>query len=182
MTAILDAPVAETGQPVLRITAHRVPDPEPPYDVHVPVPTTAALALAPWVPPPQVPVLRLVPEPEPKPDTFDPVRTPRDDLEDPEPRAAMLVRAVLEALSGDRAVGQLMRWTTPELYSRLEALAATYADRPWAATVRKVLVAEPLPGIAEVTALVRRGGRTLALALRMEGVDGRWLLTAVDLG
>ena len=35
---------------------------------------------------------------------------------------------------------------------------------------------------AEVAALVRRGVRTTAVALRLEGLDGRWQCTALELG
>jgi hypothetical protein len=176
-------PLPPDYQPVLRVTAHRVPDAEPPYDDGFTAPVRGALALAPWVAPAHMPALRLVPEPVDLDDdgTFDPVRTPRTALEDPAPRATVLARALLEALAGDRPLGQLMRWTTPEVFAQLEPLVTTRAQRPWAATLRKVLVAEPLPGIAEATAIVQRGARTGALALRLEGIDGRWVLTALQL-
>jgi len=53
--------------------------------------------------------------------------------------------------------------------------------RPWARSVRSVHVSEPTDGVAEVTAVVDRGSRCAALALRMQGLDGRWLITALDL-
>jgi hypothetical protein len=43
-------------------------------------------------------------------------------------------------------------------------------------------VSEPADGVAEVCALVRRGARSTAVALRMEGMDGRWQCTAIELG
>lgn len=113
---------------------------------------------------------------------FDPVRTPRDQLEDPAPRAAVLARAILESLAGDRPIAQLARWLTPDVLDLLPPLIAAHRHRPWAATLRRVLVAEPTPGIAEVTAIIQRGPRTGALALRLEGMDGRWLVTALQLG
>jgi hypothetical protein len=45
-----------------------------------------------------------------------------------------------------------------------------------------VHVAEPADGVAEVAAMVRRGARTTAVAVRLEGLDGRWQCTAVELG
>jgi hypothetical protein len=36
-------------------------------------------------------------------------------------------------------------------------------------------------GVAEVTAVIRRGARTLAVALRLEGIDGRWMCTALQM-
>jgi hypothetical protein len=126
--------------------------------------------------------LRLVPPPEPKEDRWSAAqRTPRESLEEPAPRATVLARALLEALAGDRPLGQLMRWTSPEVFAQLEPLVASSAARPWAATVRRVLVHEPAPGVAEVTAVVDRGPRTGAMAFRLEGVDGRWLVTALQI-
>jgi hypothetical protein len=48
--------------------------------------------------------------------------------------------------------------------------------------VRSLHVSEPADGVAEVCALVRRGGRSTAVALRLEGMDGRWKCTAIELG
>jgi hypothetical protein len=172
-------------EPVLHITAHRLPDPEAPYDDRVPVPTHGALALAPYVPSAQPPVLRLVTETEPDLEDdgqFDPVRTPRTELENPAPRAALLARALLEALCGVRPLHQLARWTTPDVFEQLEPHVASRGHRPWAATVRRVFVTEPTPGVAEVTAVVQRGPRAGAVAMRLEGLDGRWLVTALQLG
>jgi hypothetical protein len=36
--------------------------------------------------------------------------------------------------------------------------------------------------VAELAAVVRRGGRMAAIALRLEGVDGRWQCTALQIG
>ena len=43
-------------------------------------------------------------------------------------------------------------------------------------------MSEPVDGVAEVAALVRRGARSTAVALRLEGLDGRWQCTALELG
>jgi hypothetical protein len=168
----------------IELRAYRGPSPEPPYDDDgAPVPESRGLR--PWPGHhPRVP-LRLVPSPDEalKQDPWAaPKRTPREELEEPLPRATVLARALLEAVAGDRPLGQLMRWTTPEVFASLEPLLAARASRPWAATVRRVLVAEPTPGVAEVTAIVDRGPRAGVMALRMEGLDGRWLVTALQLG
>lgn len=169
--------------PRLRVRAYRAPNPEAPYVEGEPGRLRRSPALAPWVG--EQRALRLVPEPEPDLDddgAFEPQRTPREQLEDPRPRAATLARALLEALAGDRPLGQLMRWTTPEVFAQLEPLVAPRGSRPWSANVRKLFVAEPAPGVAEVTAVVQRGPRCGALALRLEGLDGKWLVTALHLG
>ncbi|HEU0132642.1 MAG TPA: Rv3235 family protein [Mycobacteriales bacterium] len=178
------APVEPYAPPRLRVTARRIPDCEPEYDDGPRHPVIrGSLALAPYAPRGAAPALRLVPEPDVEDDgAFDPVRTPREDLEDPRPRAAILVRAVLETLAGTRPVGQLMRWTSADVFAELEPLVAAHRSTPWVVTLRRVLVSEPVPGVAEVSAVVQRGARAGALALRLEGVDGRWLVTALQLG
>ena len=45
------------------------------------------------------------------------------------------------------------------------------------AVVRRVRVCEPADGIVEACAVVVSHGRVRALALRLEGLDGRWLVT-----
>lgn len=98
--------------------------------------------------------------------------------------AARVVQAIVEVLGGVRPVGQLVRWTTTEVYDEIAGLVVP-GPRPCApprAVVRSVHVAEPADGVAEVCALVRRGARSTAVALRLEGRDGRWQCTALELG
>jgi hypothetical protein len=45
-----------------------------------------------------------------------------------------------------------------------------------------VHVCEPVDGVAEVSAVARRDGRAHAVAARLEGIDGRWRCTAVQIG
>ena len=64
--------------------------------------------------------------------------------------------------------------------------------RPTAALVRRrrrprsssgrVHVCEPVDGVAEVSAVARRAGRAHAVAARLEGLDGRWRCTALQIG
>ena len=118
-------------------------------------------------------------------------RTGRAELPSPGPLAAVAVRALLEVLAGDRPARQLSGWVSPTLLTRLEQrVGNARRGRPWAATVRSVHVTEPADGVAEVAAVItggtgvagQPGGRCRALALRLEGVDGRWNVTALHLG
>lgn len=167
----------------VRVTAHLVPETDPPYDDGEPAAVLVPEAdLAPYAGVPAM--LRLVApdgrdgpdDGEPAEDSFDPVATARHDLEDPLPRAAVLARALIEAAAGLRPIGQLARWVTDDVLAILHTLVAHRSSQPSA--LRRVLVSEPLPGIAEVTAIVQRGPRAQAMAIRMEGYDGRWLVTA----
>jgi len=198
-------------QPTLRRLP--APDCEPPYDDELATPTAGGgwssaaaiasgavqgtLALAFVLPTgvPAVPVapvgLRLVPA-APKADAqdrldeveFGPQPTSRSALPEPHGWAARLVQALIEVLAGDRPVGQLVRWTSTEVYDEVSALTLPRGSggRTSRGIVRSVHVSEPVDGVAEVAALVRRGRRTNAIALRLEGLDGRWQCTALELG
>jgi hypothetical protein len=163
--------------PRVHVTAHLVPETDPPYDDGQPSERLVPEAdLTPYAGVPSF--LRLVPPVAGEPDegSFDPVPTDRAELEDPLPRAAMLARALIEAAAGVRPIDQLARWVTSDVLAILYTMVANRSAQPCA--LRRVLVSEPLPGVAEVTAIVLRGARTEAMALRMEGYDGRWLVTA----
>lgn len=115
-------------------------------------------------------------------EVFDTVRTRRAALPPPGPRAAVLIRAVLETISGDRPPVQLMRWVTPAVFEDIESAIYAGSARCWAASMRRLVVTEPADGVAEVAAVVQRGVRATALAMRLEGLDGRWVVTALQLG
>lgn len=115
---------------------------------------------------------------------FGPQPTTRSNLPEPRVWAARLVQALVEVLAGDRPVGQLVRWTSTDVYDEVAArtLPGTAVPGSSRGVVRSVHVSEPVDGVAEVAALVRRGRRTSAVALRLEGLDGRWQCTAIELG
>lgn len=95
--------------------------------------------------------------------------------------AVIVVRAIVEALGGVRLVSHLVGWTTPRLQSDLERIAAQLSDRR-RGQVRSVRVSEPRPGVAEVSAMITRGARAAARALRMEAAGGRWRVTTLQVG
>jgi hypothetical protein len=123
---------------------------------------------------------------------FAPRPTPRADLPEPMPWAGRLVQGILEVLSGMRPVSQLVRWTTTDVYdsictraehrSRLMSEPRDITPGRLAEVVRSVHVSEPVDGVAEVCAIVQQGPRCRAVALRLEGIDGRWQCTALQIG
>lgn len=117
---------------------------------------------------------------------FGPQSTGRADLPDPEAWAQRLLTAILEAMDGVRPAGQLSRWISPDIRERITRrgiLARQRHQRPGGAhRVRALRVCEPADGIAEVAAVISHRARVRAVALRMTGVDGRWLITALELG
>lgn len=94
--------------------------------------------------------------------------------------ASVLARALVEVLSGRRPVAQLRVHCAPEIYAGLlERPIPGPMSLPHLLTVH---VCEPADGVAEVSAVFRRAERVRALAFRIQGVDGRWRITALQLG
>lgn len=112
---------------------------------------------------------------------FDPQPTPRSALPEPRGWSGRLVQAMVEVLAGDRPSAQLVRWTTGDVYDEVRQRVRSDARGATRPVVRSLHVCEPADGVAEVCALVQRGMRSTAIALRLEGVDGRWQCTALEL-
>lgn len=134
-----------------------------------------ALDLAPLpLPLPETPELRLV--------------APTEDPACIQPWAARFAQAVVEVLSGDRSVTQLIRWTDEEVYAQLQRRAdllrriggvPTLRVRP---QVRSVHVMCPHDQIAEVSVHVRHGQRSRCMAARLERFRGHWRCVALEIG
>jgi len=113
--------------------------------------------------------------------------TPGHVLPAPGPWAAQFVQAALEVTTGRRPHSQLTRWTTDEVRARLALRADLARRRRDTRPVRRIVVRStrvcvPRDGVAEASAVVTDGQRTRAVALRLEGLDGRWRVTALELG
>lgn len=110
-------------------------------------------------------------------------------LPDPRLWSARLAQALVEVLAGDRPLQQLVRWTSADVYRKIERRARIVARGDGAerlgdvrAAVRSVHLCEPRGGVAEACMLVQQGARSRAIAIRLEGVDGRWQCTALEFG
>jgi hypothetical protein len=102
-----------------------------------------------------------------------------------------IVQAVVEIVGGDRPVSQLLRWTTPEVYQDLARRAQLVAravgrspgeggiqgTRPLVVGLHTCFVAAE---VAEVSAHVRYGRRSRAVAARFERRRDRWVCTALE--
>jgi len=115
--------------------------------------------------------------------------TPTAALPDVRAWAGRLGRSIAEVLTGDRPAQQLMRWTNDAVFTdlcrRSEALAGagtTHRGMRNRVSVVSVHVCEPRDGVAEASVHVRHGLRSRAYALRLEGLDGRWRCTALQMG
>lgn len=117
---------------------------------------------------------------------FGPQSTSRSDLPDPTAWAGRLITAILESMDGLRPANQLNRWVTPEIRERVARRGIRSRQRHQrpggALQIRTLRVCAPVDGVAEVAAVIGYRARVRAVALRMSGVDGRWLITALELG
>ena len=131
------------------------------------------------------------PGPRPRPEQsrcaeeeFGPTWTRRAELPDPQAAGRRLVTLTLESFAGRRPVAQLRPLVTPPLFTALSERRrprwCTEGNAPL--LVSSVHVAEPVDGVAEVSAVARRGGRAHAVAARLEGIDGQWRCTALQIG
>lgn len=104
--------------------------------------------------------------------------------------AARFAQAVVEVIAGDRSLTQLIRWTTPQVYTDLvRRTAALNSVTPvderrhtLRAQVRSVHLFSPTATSAEVSVHVRHGERSRAIAGRIECEESRWRCTALQFG
>ncbi len=113
-------------------------------------------------------------------DFFDRQPTSRHALPEPREWLRHLLRVVLECLEGWRPAVQLRQFAVPEVVT-VVAARRKQVGRPGAAPrVCSLRVTEPVNGVVESCAVVHRGGRPQAVAIRLEGLDGRWQCVALD--
>lgn len=117
--------------------------------------------------------------------TFDRQPTSTADLPQPGPFAARLAIAAIEVAAGARPATQLMRHCAPRVFESLVRRQAHRAGRSTArphVVLRRVRVCHVRDGVVEATVIVAVGRRVRPLAVRLEGLDGRWLMTALEIG
>lgn len=178
---IAPEPPAAGASPVRAFHLTVVPTPQPPASDGPALPLVRR-----GIAPPRVPHR---PGPRPREQhqrlgDFGPTWSARGDLPDPGLAGRRLFVLVLEGLAGLRPLTQVQRLTSPNLYGGL-----TTRPRPaWCSggtapvLLGPVHVCEPVDGVAEVSAVARRSGRAHAVAARLEGLDGRWRCTALQIG
>ncbi|MGV8976788.1 MAG: Rv3235 family protein [Cellulomonas sp.] len=107
---------------------------------------------------------------------------------DPTSVCCSLVLAAVESLAGIRAVAQLARWVTPEVYQALSTRAALTVRvlGARAATcrpeVRRVRVCRIGEHVAEASVVIDDGRRVRAVAVRLESWRGSWRAVALEIG
>jgi len=117
---------------------------------------------------------------------FAPQPTPSRDLPDATQWSRQVLRVLLEVMDGSRPARQLKRWVTHPIHDRAARRGIVARRRGGRAhkpnVVLSVHVCTPVDGVAEVAALVVHNSRHRAVALRLTGVDGRWLVTVLEMG
>jgi len=121
---------------------------------------------------------------------FDRQPTGTRELPDVRRWVARLSLAAVEVDAGARPLSQLRRWLGDDVYDQLlrasRRRTMRVADprgrqpgRPPRIVLRTVRTCEVADGVVEACAVVDDGRRAWALALRLEGADGRWRCTAL---
>lgn len=105
----------------------------------------------------------------------------------PEPQrfAHFIVVATLEALHGVRSAAQLRRFLAPRVHAAVAARAACAVRRigsPPPIVVRSTRADHVSEARVEACAVVEVAGRCRAVALRLQAYDGRWRVTALEMG
>jgi len=105
------------------------------------------------------------------------------ELGDPKPVLAFLAQAVIETLAGIRDVEQSARWLSDSVYQQLRqrAMQANRARAEQHArilrpnlVIGKITTFSPRQGVLEGVVIVHNQGRARAVAIRLEGYNGRW--------
>jgi hypothetical protein len=110
------------------------------------------------------------------------------ELPDPAPLVENLARSVMEILAGCRELDQIARWVSDDVYRNLltrvhisrraRAVKKQPAVRPTFGLGRTIIT-NPTDGVVESVVIVHGKARTRSIAVRLEGLDGRWRATAV---
>jgi hypothetical protein len=98
----------------------------------------------------------------------------------PAPPVGLLLRGLLEVLSGWRSAGQLALRMSPEIATDLLARPRRRATRP--PQVERLRVLRVSENAVEACAVLRRGERCGALAMRLEHGQRGWLVTRLQVG
>lgn len=112
----------------------------------------------------------------------------KSDLGDPKPVLAFLAQSVIETLAGVRDVDQSARWLSDSVYQQLRqrSLASKRArlDENQPAmrpnlVIGKISTFSPRDGVVEGVVIVHNRDRARAVAIRLEGYNGRWRAKSV---
>jgi hypothetical protein len=109
---------------------------------------------------------------------FAPEPTSAADLPNINKLLTQFIHKVVEIWAGRRSASQVQAMCHHLIFAELQRQAG---QQKLVGRVRKIQVTQPLDGISESTVTVRYGDRLRVVAIRFEGLDNRWLCTALTL-
>jgi hypothetical protein len=109
---------------------------------------------------------------------FAPNPTSASELPDIRELTFQFIHNVVEIWAGRRNASQVQAMCHHLIFADLQRTAG---QQKLVGKIRKIKVTEPLDGISEITVTIRYGDRLRVVAIRFEGLDGRWLCTALTL-
>ena len=109
---------------------------------------------------------------------FAPQPTSAATLPEITPLVNQFIHNVLEIWAGRRSSQQLQLSCHYSIFSQLQRATGSLSE---IGRVRKTRITALLDGICEATVTVRFGDRLRVIAIRFEGLDGRWLCTCLTL-
>ncbi len=101
---------------------------------------------------------------------------------DPATWAARLTVALLEVAEGVRPATQVMRYCSPEVFESVVRRHRPALGRRRPLRVRRVRTCSPALGVVEAAVVVTDRHRVRAVALRLEAIDDRWVVTGLQVG
>ena len=108
-------------------------------------------------------------------------RTARRSLSGPAFVMRSVAMALLEIEAGSRSAEQLERRCDADLWERIDHRVPRRGGAFVTGTaLLRVMCQEHTPGLADGVAVVRRGQRVNAIAMRIDARDGRWMVTELD--
>ncbi|WP_296666187.1 Rv3235 family protein [Demequina sp.] len=122
----------------------------------------------------------------PRPPRADVYGRARPSLGDPTPLACTVALTAVEVVHGGDGIDTLLRWITPEVRDRLarQHSLSRRAGRRGSVDARilRARTCRVAAGAAEVAAVASIGDRSHAIAIRLEDLAGRWVITVLDIG
>jgi len=107
--------------------------------------------------------------------------TARQQLGSPARAGARIALAICEVDAGLRSPLQLEQRCYLTLWLKLSVrLRRSGGPAVPVGSLVRVVAQEHVPGLAEVTVLVRRAGRVVPVAMRLDGAKGRWELVELQ--
>ena len=109
---------------------------------------------------------------------FAPEPTSAEDLPDITELISQFMHNVLEIWAGRRSASQVQAMCHHLIFAEIQRTAG---QQKVLGRIRKIKLTQPLDGICESAITVRYGDRLRVVAIRFEGLDKRWLCTALTL-